>query len=288
MGRPNCLGVIELGSHCFLCRICRGNKPCSLTYPCRACKAKILRNQVDVKLGAAKAASAQATSDSSSGGSPPSKRTRSKGPEPTMPDDSQASKPRKLVDYLTTSSSDSVMSVSIEEASPPPVVTVSDSASGPSTSEAAASAGDPSSESSGVESADEAEGGESDATSAYRSSAEAEFNVSDNHAQVRSEVRDNLNAGVQGASANRPSSSPESSPPPYLEREEPPAPRASILKSSKPRPLGAWLTYSDGSVEQFPVDSYKEMRRVAFGIATSAALPEDFQAQELLMSRMDN
>ena len=75
-GRPNCLGVIELGSHCFLCRNCRGNKPCNLTYPCRACKARILRNQADIKLRAANAATAQATSDSSSGGTPPAKRTR--------------------------------------------------------------------------------------------------------------------------------------------------------------------------------------------------------------------
>ena len=159
-GRPNCLGVIEIGSHCFICKSCRGNKPCSLTYPCRACKAKIMRNEADVKLGAAKAASAQATSDPSSGGSPPSKRTRSKGPEPTIPDGNQALKPKNLVDYSTTSSSDSVMSVSIEEASPPPVVTILDSTSVLSSSEPTTSAGDPSSESSGVESADEAEGGE--------------------------------------------------------------------------------------------------------------------------------
>ena len=154
-----------------------------MTYPCRACKAKIMRNQADVKLGAAKAASAQATSDPSSGGSPPSKRTRSKGPEPTIPDGKQASKPKNLVNYSsTTSSSDSVMSVSIEEASPPPVVTISDSTSVLSSSEPTTSAGDPSSESSGVESADEAEGERPESESARRSSAEAEFNVNDNHA----------------------------------------------------------------------------------------------------------
>ena len=245
-GRPNCLGVIEIGSHCFICKGCRGNKPCSLSYPCRACKAKIIRNEADVKLGAAKAASAQAASDPSSGGSPPSKRTRSKGPESTMPDDNQAAKPKKLVDYSTTSSSDSVMSVSIEEASPPPVLTVSDSTSGPSTSEAATSAGDPSSESSGVESAEEGEGEESDATTAYRSSAEAEFNVSDNHAQVQGVVQENRNqqevSQVRGRSSSdrvKPEqtvflSSPESSPPPYTERErnlQPQGPLSSRLRS---------------------------------------------------------
>ena len=78
------------------------------------------------------------------------------------------------------------MSVSIEEASLPPVVTISDSTSVLSSSEPTTSAGDPSLESSGVESADEAEGERPESESARRSSAEAEFNVNDNHAQVRS------------------------------------------------------------------------------------------------------
>ena len=107
------------------------------------------------------------------------------------------------------------MSVSIEAASPPPVVTISDSTSVLSSSEPTTSAGDLSSESSGVESADEAEGGRPETESARRSSAEAEFNVNDNHAQVRSEVRSDAGAEVQSASAIRPSSSPDSSPPPY-------------------------------------------------------------------------
>ena len=153
-GKPNCLGVIEIGSHCFMCKNCRGNKPCSLSFPCRTCRAKILRNEADVKLGAAKAAS-QATSDPSSGGSPPAKRTRSKGSEPTIPDDNQASKPKKIVNYLSSaSSSDSLMSVSTDEASPP-VVTISDSTSLLSSSDPTTSAGDPTSGSSGVDSEDE-------------------------------------------------------------------------------------------------------------------------------------
>ena len=74
-GKPGCLGVIEIGSHCFKCRFCRGNQPCSLVLPCRICEAKILRNAAEVKLGAAKAAS-QAVSRESSGDTPLSKRTR--------------------------------------------------------------------------------------------------------------------------------------------------------------------------------------------------------------------
>ena len=124
-------------------------------------------------------------------------------------------------------------------------MTISESTSLLSSSDLTTSTGDLSSESSWVESEDEGEEGGPQSVWARRSSAEAEFNVNDNHAQVRS----NPSAEVQSASANRPSSSPDSSPPPYSEREEPPAQRASILKSSKPRPLGAWLHYSDGSVE---------------------------------------
>ena len=97
-GESGCLGVIEIGSHCFMCVYCRGNQPCSLALPCRTCKAKMLSNAAEVKLGAARAAS-QAITEAPSRDTPLKKRTRSKGSDPAMPNSSRTSKSKKTINH---------------------------------------------------------------------------------------------------------------------------------------------------------------------------------------------
>ena len=282
-GKPGCLGVIEIGSHCFMCVACRGNKPCSLALPCGTCKDKILRNAAEVRLGSARAAS-----NAPSGDTPPSKRTRSKGSEPTMPNGTQAKKPKKAAHALlpkSLPSADSASSVSSDEISPP-LGSTSDSASSLSLSSPSPPAGGPISGSSEVES--EEEGDEAGPRSVWNNTSSSDADVvrnspslsGEDSAQPRSDVSSGISSDARSAVINTSDetlpSSPDA-PPPYSERASPPAARPPILKKSKAVPLGAWLHRSDGSVEQIPIEQYKKIRKVAFGLASHAALPDSLQ-----------
>ena len=75
----NCLGYIEIGSHCSVCRVCRGNKACTVASPSHLCNAKMLKLQAEVKVNVATGSSAKVTPGKKAGTTRPvSKRTRSK------------------------------------------------------------------------------------------------------------------------------------------------------------------------------------------------------------------
>ena len=80
-GRYDCLGSIEIGSHCYVCTLCRGNKPCTIASPCHLCNAKMLKLQAEVKVNVASGSSSKASSGKKAGSTRPvSKRTRSQTP----------------------------------------------------------------------------------------------------------------------------------------------------------------------------------------------------------------
>ena len=267
-GRPGCLGVIEIGSHCFQCRFCRGDKPCSLVLPCHICEAKILRNAAEVKLGAAKAAS-QAAHKKSSGDTPLSKRLRSKGSEPTMSNGTQASKPKKTVRYACA---------------PKPVAPISsssgvssDSTSTSSTSSPSPSAGGPVSGT--TEEETEEEGDEAGPRSVWNNSTSSDTDVVHNSPSVEDDSPQPRSVSSGATSDNRSSDLVSSDEPLPSSPEAPQVPRP-ILKKSRPIAMGAWLHYSDGTVEQIPLDQYNRIKRVAFGLDSEDALPECLQPQD--------
>ena len=88
-GKDVCIGYIEPGSHCTVCRPCRGNTHCTVAVPCKNCNARMLRAQAEVKVKMASAPngreasgpSSRATPSKGTGSSRPvCKRTRSKTP----------------------------------------------------------------------------------------------------------------------------------------------------------------------------------------------------------------
>ena len=88
-GKDVCIGYIEPGSHCSVCRPCRGNTHCTVSVPCKNCNARVLRAQAEVKVRVATAPngreasgpSGRTTPSKGTGSSRPvCKRTRSKTP----------------------------------------------------------------------------------------------------------------------------------------------------------------------------------------------------------------
>ena len=126
----------------------------------------------------------------------------------------------------------------------------------------------------------EEEGDEAESRSAENNKSSLDADVvhnnpssDDESPQPRSDLSSESNSDARSAVLN---STEELFPSPP---DAPTAPGPSILKKARPLALGAWLHYSDGTVENIPVEQYKQIRKVAFGIATEATLPECLQPQ---------
>ena len=260
-GKPGCLGVIEIGSCCFQCKFCRGNKPCSLILPCQACDARISRNAAEVMKGKANADS-QAVSSDSSGNTPLRKRTRSKGSKSIMSNADNSGKVKKSVSYACTTKSEKSVNDS------PAVSSISSSSSSTSSPSPAAGGLTSGSTETETEEEDEEDGPRS---INYDTTPSSEQDVVPNSPSLSEGSPENVDEPdevLNPISDEFVFSSPDS------EEMIPQGPPKPILKRSKPIAMGAWLNYSDGSVEQISVEQYKRYKRVVLGLDSEDSLPE--------------